>query len=81
MKLDEEGLRKDALQTTRMLKGKTVDVVRRHRNEEICIQFTDGTTLFVDQTPNGLDFSITYDKYPVKRRSKASRGASRAKRK
>jgi len=70
MKLDKEALRKDALQTTRMLKGKTVYVVRRHRNEEVCIQFTDGTTLFVDQTPNGLDFSITQDKYPPRKESK-----------
>jgi len=77
MKLDKEALRKDALQTTRMLKGKTVYVVRRHRNEEVCIQFTDGTTLFIDYTPDGLEFSITQNKYPPKKNEpKSGRKAS-----
>jgi hypothetical protein len=56
-----ENLQKEARQLTKMLKGKTVDVVWRHRKEEVGIQFTDGTRLFIDQTPNGLDYSITYD--------------------
>ncbi len=56
-----ENLQKEAKQLTKMLKGKTVDVVWRHREEEVGIQFTDGTRLFIDQTPNGLGYSITYD--------------------
>ena len=63
-------LKKDARQMTRMLKSKVVQRVWRHRKKEIVIQFTDGTTLFVDQDPNGLDISITYDKILSKDREK-----------
>jgi len=55
-------LKKEGRQITRMLKNKAVGKVWRHRKKEIGIQFTDGTRLFVDQTPDGLDISITYDK-------------------
>jgi len=52
--LDEEAKR-----ATQMLKGKVVSVVWRHREGELGIQFTDGTRLFANQTPSGLELSIT----------------------
>lgn len=45
-----------------MLRGKVVSVVWRHRKGEIGIEFTDGTRLFVDQTPVGVELSITEGK-------------------
>ena len=70
MELDEKNLKKEARQLTRMLRGRTVNVVWRHRKKEVAIQFTDGATLFVDHTPDGLDYSITYDNYPLKKDQK-----------
>jgi len=61
MELFEKNLKKEARQLTKMLRGRTVDVVWRHRKKEVGIQFIDGTRLFIDQTPDGLDYSITYD--------------------
>ena len=49
----------EARKTTRMLRGRTVQKVWRHRADEIGIQFEDGTRLFVDVRPRGLDLSIT----------------------
>ncbi len=62
MELYEKSLKKEARQLTKMLKGRTVDLVWRHQKEEVGIQFTDGARLFIDQTPDGLDYSVTYDK-------------------
>jgi len=55
-------LRKEAKEATKMLKGKIVDKVWRHRPKEIGIQFTDGSRLFVDMETEGLELSITDDK-------------------
>ncbi len=55
-------LRKEAKETTQMLKGKIVHRIWRHRPKEIVIQFTDGATLFVDMETDGLELSITEDK-------------------
>ena len=52
-------LKKEAQETTEMLKGKIVDKVWRHRPKEIGIQFTDGWCLFVDMQRDGLELSIT----------------------
>ena len=54
MNLDEEGER-----ATQMLKGKVVALVSRHRNEEVCIEFSDGTRLYVDHSEGGVELSIT----------------------
>ena len=54
-------LEQEALRATEMLKGKIVAAVIRHRESEVLIQFTDGTRLFVDQTPVGVELSITGD--------------------
>jgi len=63
----EKKLKKEARQLTKMLRGRTVGAVWRHRKKEVGIQFTDGTRLFIDQTPDGLDYSITYDNYSPKK--------------
>jgi hypothetical protein len=52
-------LEKEAQRATQMLKHKVFDVLRRHHKGEVVIQFTDGTRLFVDQQPDGLELSIT----------------------
>lgn len=53
-KLKAEGLR-----ASRMLKGKIVKVVRRHRSAEVLVEFTDGTRLFVDAKGDEIELSIT----------------------
>jgi hypothetical protein len=52
-------LEAEAKRATKMLKGKVVAHVTRHRAEEICIEFTDGTRLYVDRSVNGVELSIT----------------------
>lgn len=52
--LDEEGKKATAL-----LNGKVVNVVHRHRDNEVLIEFTDGVRLFVDNSGNRLELSIT----------------------
>jgi len=50
---------KEARRATKLLKGKTVTKVWRHRPKELGIEFDDGTRLFVDQQEAGLELSIT----------------------
>ena len=52
--LEDEGRK-----LTDLLQGKTVKIVRRHRSREVMIEFEDGTRLFVDNIPDGLEFSVT----------------------
>ena len=52
-------LSEEAKRATRMLKGKAVRVVRRHRRGELLIEFDDGTRLFVDHVTLGLELSVT----------------------
>ena len=54
MNLEEEGER-----ATEMLKGKVVAQVTRHRDEEVCVEFSDGTRLYVDRSEQGVELSIT----------------------
>jgi len=49
----------EAKHATKLLKRKVVKVVTRHRQGEIGIEFTDGTRLFIDHKPEGLEISIT----------------------
>ena len=49
----------EATKLTDLLRGKTVKLVRRHRSGEWVIEFDDGTCLFVDNIPDGLEFSVT----------------------
>ncbi|WP_343715388.1 hypothetical protein [Inquilinus sp.] len=48
----------EALRATELLAGKTVKLVRRHREGEILIEFTDQTRLFVD-SKTALEISLT----------------------
>jgi hypothetical protein len=48
----------DTKKVTRVLAGKTVKAVRRHRATELLILFTDGTRLLVDQTTEGLELTM-----------------------
>jgi len=52
-------LEQEAERATELLKGKVVAKVMRHRAKEICVEFTDGTRLFVDHHPNNVELSIT----------------------
>lgn len=52
-------LKTEAKRASEMLRGKVVARVTRHRAEEVCIEFTDGSRLFVDRQSNGLELSIT----------------------
>jgi hypothetical protein len=44
---------------TDLLRGKAVKIVRRHRVGEITIEFDDETRLFINRSPDGLEFSVT----------------------
>ena len=52
-------LENEAAQLTDLLNAKTIRIVRRHRPDEILIEFDDGTRLFVNRTSDGLEFSVT----------------------
>jgi hypothetical protein len=54
MELDDE-----ATKLTDLTHGKTVKVVKRHRPAEVMIEFDNGTRLFINAIPDGLEFSIT----------------------
>jgi hypothetical protein len=52
--LEDEGTK-----LTYLIRGKTVKVVRRHRSGEVLIEFDDGTRLFINAIPAGLELSVT----------------------
>jgi hypothetical protein len=52
-------LENEAAELTNLLRGKVVEVIRRHRPWEILIEFDDGMRLFVNNIPDGLEFSVT----------------------
>jgi len=43
----------------KLLKGKAIKEVKQHRPKEIIIIFEDDTRLFIDQTKDGIELSIT----------------------
>jgi len=49
----------EARRATRMLSGKTVKKVWRHRAAELGIEFDDGSRLFIDPRNRGLEITIT----------------------
>jgi hypothetical protein len=55
-----DALSQEAQDLTKLLVGKTVKIVRRHRGSEVLVEFADGTRLFINGI-NGavLDFSVT----------------------
>ncbi len=54
-------LKKEEKRATKLLKGKVVKKIRRHRKEEVVIDFEDGTRFFIDWRDTELDLSITGD--------------------
>jgi hypothetical protein len=52
-------LKIEAQEITKILKGKIIAKIWRHKPKEIGIWFTDGTRLFIDNHPEGLELSIT----------------------
>ena len=52
-------LEEEAEALNRLLRGKTVAKVFRHRIGEVGIEFTDQSRLFLDQTPDGVECSVT----------------------
>jgi hypothetical protein len=48
----------EADRATEMLTGRSVRVVRRHRETEVLIEFEDGTRLFIN-SGSALELSIT----------------------
>jgi hypothetical protein len=59
--MTDSNLKNEAKKATKMIKGKVVSIVLRHRLGEFGIEFTDGTRLFVDRIKDGLEISITED--------------------
>jgi hypothetical protein len=57
--MNSTDLNREAAEIALFIVGKRVSTVRRHRIGEIIIEFEDGTRLFVDRTPDGVEFSIT----------------------
>ena len=57
----QKQLKKEEKRSTKLLKGKVVKKIRRHRKEEIGIEFEGGTRFFIDWRENEteLDLSIT----------------------
>jgi hypothetical protein len=62
--MSEPDLKKEAEQATKLLRGKTVREVWRHRRKEVGIEFTDGARLFVDCNDKGAEMSITEEPIP-----------------
>ena len=54
-------LKKEEKRATKLLTGKIVKKILRHRKEEVGIEFEDGTRFFIDwrENENELDLSIT----------------------
>ena len=52
-------LEREAERATELLKGKVVARITLHRAKEVCVEFTDGTRLFVDHHPDEVELSIT----------------------
>lgn len=49
----------EAAQLTDLLSAKVIRIVRRHRPDEVLIEFDDGPRLFVNRTSEGLEISVT----------------------
>ncbi|WDS37334.1 hypothetical protein [Pseudoxanthomonas sp.] len=52
-------LEEEAEGATKLLAGRVVETIWRHRPREIVIQFTDGSRLFVDINDAALELSVT----------------------
>ncbi len=52
-------LKKEEKRATKLLKGKIIKNIWRHRKEEVVIDFEDGTRFSFDWREDELDLSIT----------------------
>jgi hypothetical protein len=52
-------LEDEATKLTGLIRGRTVKAVKRHRPGEVLFEFEQGTRLFINAIPNGLEFSVT----------------------
>ena len=52
-------LAEEEIAASNLLKDKKVVEIVRHKKTEVLIKFNDGTKLFVHQTKDGLELSIT----------------------
>jgi hypothetical protein len=59
MSSENSSLSTEAERATELLRGKEVATVWRHRKQEVGIEFTDGTRLFIDWKQDGIELSIT----------------------
>lgn len=59
MQRTDSELDDEAMRATEMLAGKVVLTVWRHSEQQLGIEFTDGTRLFVDHAPSCVEVSIT----------------------
>ena len=59
MKRSTTVLVKESSQATKLLAGKVVARIVRHRETEVLVEFTDGTRLFIDHSAHKLEVSIT----------------------
>lgn len=58
--IEASDLATEAETVTRMLKGRVVAAIRRHRASEVLVEFSDGARLFVDADRDATqELSIT----------------------
>jgi DNA polymerase III sliding clamp (beta) subunit (PCNA family) len=57
--MKQKELKEEGKKATTLLAGKVVNIVRCLRENEVCIEFTDGARLFVDNSGKKLELSIT----------------------
>lgn len=55
----QKRLKKEEKKATELLKGKIVKRIRRNRNDEVIVEFQDGTRFSFDWRENEFDLSIT----------------------
>jgi hypothetical protein len=52
-------LEDEAARLTDLLRGKVIKAIRRHRSDEVLVEFEDETRLYIDRNSGGLEFSVT----------------------
>jgi hypothetical protein len=52
-------LEDEAARLTDLLRGKFNKAIRRHRSDEVLVEFEDGRRLFIDGFSADLEFSVT----------------------
>ena len=55
---NESDLHRETAAVAKLLVGKTVRNVWRHRSGEVGIEFTDGSRIFINRVEEGLELSV-----------------------